>query len=131
MYVCRKCDHVGSARIKHWEMEEWRQDSDGSSYLHKWSGSTAYCKECNAIVKTKRGWAFDDYNEEFGGRNFLLMLLYPLILMGIYNMVDKYNPYEWVLDFLCNAGLLTWVMLVMYLNIFAPEKYADQIVEEE
>ena len=76
MYVCRQCGHIGPANIKHWEMSEWRQGSDGSSYLHEWSGSTAYCKECNAIVKTKAGWAIDDYNEEFGARNFLLILLW-------------------------------------------------------
>lgn len=131
MYVCRQCGHIGPANIKHWEMSEWRQDSDGSSYLHEWSGSTAYCKECNAIVKTKEGWAIEDYNEEFGARNFLLILLYPPILIGILTLVEKYTPYEWIIDSFCFGGVVSWLMLVLYLNIIAPARYAERILEEE
>ena len=131
MYVCRQCGHIGPANIKHWEMSEWRQDSDGSSYLHEWSGSTAYCKECNAIVKTKKGWAIDDYNEEFGARNFLLILLYIPILIGIVNLAVKYAPYEWIIDFFCFGGVVLWAMLGFYLLIIAPVRYAERILEEE
>ena len=131
MYVCRQCGHIGQARIKHWEMSEWRQGHDGSSYLHEWSGSTAYCKECDAHVKTKHEWTIDDYRNKHGARNFLIILLYFGIILCIFTLITDYMPYQWLFDLLCFGSITSWVSLVAYLQIVAPEKYARQIDEED
>jgi hypothetical protein len=82
-------------------------------------------------VHTKRGWAIEDYNNEHGARNFLLILLYPLILLSIVTLINVHIPYEWMVDLLCFGGIISWVSLVVYFQIIAPGMYASRIEEEE
>ena len=126
-YICRECEKIVNPEFRYWEMSEWRENTDGSSYLHEWSGSTAYCRECKRIVKTKREWYIQDWGDEHFGTYFGWFII--SILLSISGIFFSDFGYEIFSSIVCFSGLLIFIFSTIFMEI-GKRKYIREREEE-
>ena len=126
-YICRECEKIVNPEFRYWEMSEWRENADGSSYLHEWSGYTPYCSECKRIVKRKREWYVRDWEDENFGKFFFGFMISVLLSMSGIFFSDF--GYEILSSIACSVGLIIFIFIFVFMEM-AKRKYIRDREEE-
>ena len=126
-YICRECEKMVNPEFRYWEMSEWRENHDGTSYLHEWSGYTPYCRECKRIVKSKREWYIQDWEEENFGTFFFWFII--SVLLSISGIFFSDFGYEIFSSIVCSSGLLIFIFSIIFMEI-GKRKYIREREEE-